>query len=192
MTFLNKHILSTYAVSMVFCWFSGEIRILVLNHMELVKKVILAGHFGVGKSSLVKRFVHQKFSDQYLTTIGVKIDKKVIEVGETQVKMMLWDVAGESSMVKVPKKYFAGAHGILYIFDATREETYLNIENDLFEINKTLMEVPVLVLANKSDLVDPSVEAALKAKISIPFQLTSAKTGENVEASFLELAQQMI
>lgn len=160
--------------------------------MELVKKVILAGHFGVGKSSLVKRFVHQKFSDQYLTTIGVKIDKKVVDVQGATIKMMLWDIAGESNMVKIPTKYFAGAHGIMYVFDATREETYVNIENDLFEINKNLMDKPVIILANKSDLIDPELEDSLKAEISAPFILTSAKTGDKVEESFLELARQMI
>ena len=160
--------------------------------MEIVKKVILTGHFGVGKSSLVKQFVHQKFSDQYLTTIGVKIDKKIIDVDGTQVKMMLWDIAGESNMLKIPQKYFAGAHGILYVFDASREETYENIQNDLFQINKSLREIPFIILANKSDLLDSSLIEKLKAKIDLPFQLTSAKTGDNVEKSFSDLAKNMI
>lgn len=160
--------------------------------MEVVKKVVIAGHFGVGKSSLIKRFVHQKFSDQYLTTIGVKIDKKVVEVDQAKVKMMLWDIAGESSAVKIPKKYFAGAHGILYVFDLTREETYLNIESDLFEINKTLKGCPLIVLANKSDLVEDSFIEDLRSKLSTNFNITSAKTGDHVEDSFLQLAKDML
>lgn len=160
--------------------------------MEIVKKVILTGHFGVGKSSLVKQFVFQKFSDQYLTTIGVKIDKKTVDVGGTSVKMMLWDIAGESNMIKVPKKYFMGAHGILYVFDASREETYQNIESDLFEINKSMRDTPFIVLANKSDLIDDDLAASLKSKINVPFRLTSAKNGENVESSFFELAKNML
>lgn len=160
--------------------------------MEVVKKVVIAGHFGVGKSSLIKRFVHQKFSDQYLTTIGVKIDKKVVEVDQAKVKMMLWDIAGESSAVKIPKKYFAGAHGILYVFDLTREETYLNIESDLFEINKTLKDCPLIVLANKSDLVEDSFIEDLRSKLSTNFKITSAKTGDHVEESFLQLAKDML
>lgn len=160
--------------------------------MEIVKKVVLVGHFGVGKSSLVKRFVHQKFSDQYLTTIGVKIDKKVVDVNGAQVKLMLWDIAGESTAMKIPKKYFAGAHGILYVFDLSREETYSNIQNDLFEISKELKEVPSVVLGNKCDLVEDSFIDELKKEIAIDFKPTSAKSGDFVEEAFLKIAQEII
>ncbi len=160
--------------------------------MEIVKKIVLVGHFGVGKSSLVKRFVHQKFSDQYLTTIGVKIDKKTVEVGGAQVKLMLWDIAGESTAMKIPKKYLAGAHGILYVFDLSREETYNHLQNDLFEISKELKEVPTVVLGNKADLVeDPFIED-LKKELSMDFKATSAKTGDFVEEAFIHLAQEII
>lgn len=160
--------------------------------MEVVKKIVLVGHFGVGKSSLVKRFVHQKFSDQYLTTIGVKIDKKVVEVNGASVKLMLWDIAGESTAMKIPKKYFAGAHGILYVFDLSREETYTNLQNDLFEISKQLKDVPAVVLGNKSDLVDDDFISNLKKEMSMDFKPTSAKTGDFVEDSFIHLAQELI
>ncbi len=160
--------------------------------MEIVKKIVLAGHFGVGKSSLVKRFVHQKFSDQYLTTIGVKIDKKIVDVSGAKVKLMLWDIAGESTAMKIPKKYLAGAHGILYVFDLTREETYSNIQNDLFEISKTLKEVPSIVLGNKSDLVEMEFIHELKKELSMSFHPTSAKTGDHVEDSFKMIAEQLI
>ncbi|MEO9483582.1 MAG: Rab family GTPase [Ekhidna sp.] len=160
--------------------------------MEIVKKIVLVGHFGVGKSSLVKRFVHQKFSDQYLTTIGVKIDKKVVDVSGSQVKLMLWDIAGESTAMKIPKKYFAGAHGILYVFDVSREETYANIQSDLFEISKELNEVPAVVLGNKCDLVEEEFLTQLKGELSLDFKPTSAKTGDFVEESFLYLAQEII
>ncbi|MEO9869149.1 Rab family GTPase [Ekhidna sp.] len=160
--------------------------------MEIVKKVVIAGHFGVGKSSLVKRFVHQQFSDQYLTTIGVKIDKKTVDVNGAQVKMMLWDIAGESTAMKIPKKYFAGTHGILYVFDISREETYATIESDLFEISKTLKGIPTIVLANKSDLVEDTFIEDLRDKLSVSFKLTSAKTGDHVEDSFLHIAKEMI
>ena len=160
--------------------------------MEIVKKIVLAGHFGVGKSSLVKQFVHQKFSDQYLTTIGVKIDKKVIDVSGAKMKLMLWDIAGESTAMKIPKKYLAGAHGILYVFDLTREETYSNIQNDLFEISKTTTQIPSVVLANKSDLVETDFINNLKKELSMDFHVTSAKTGDHVEESFKTIAEQLI
>lgn len=160
--------------------------------MEVVKKVVIAGHFGVGKTSLVSRFVHQKFSDQYLTTIGVKIDKKVVEVNTALVKMMLWDIAGESSAMKIPKKYLAGAHGLMYVFDLSREETYRNIDADLFELNKSLNGNPSVVLGNKSDLVEESFIENLYGSIATDFKITSAKSGENVEDAFLFLAKEML
>ncbi|SNT34319.1 small GTP-binding protein domain-containing protein [Ekhidna lutea] len=160
--------------------------------MEIVKKVVIAGHFGVGKTSLVSRFVHQKFSDQYLTTIGVKIDKKVIELEGATVKMMLWDIAGESSAMKIPKKYLAGAHGLFYVFDLSREETYRNLDTDLFELNKSLNGNPAIVLGNKSDLVEETFIEKLHSSIATDFKITSAKSGENVEEAFLQLAKEML
>ena len=156
------------------------------------KKVILTGSFGVGKTSLFNKFLYNRFSEKYLTTIGVKVDKKKITIDDKEISLMLWDIAGESSAVKIPKKYFAGAHGILYVFDLTREETYLNIESDLFEINKTLKDCPLIVLANKSDLVEDSFIEDLRSKLSTNFKITSAKTGDHVEDSFLQLAKDML
>lgn len=160
--------------------------------MEIVKKVVIAGHFGVGKTSLVSRFVHQKFSDQYLTTIGVKIDKKVVQIGDATIKMMLWDIAGESSAMKIPKKYLAGAHGLLYVFDLNREETYKDLDSDLFELHKSLKGCPSIVLGNKSDLVEEELIEKLQKSIVADFKTTSAKTGTNVEESFLKLAKEML
>lgn len=160
--------------------------------METVRKVILTGHFGVGKTSLVSQFVHSKFSEKYLTTIGVKIDKKVVQIDQTQVKLMLWDIAGETSMLKVPQNYFAGAHGIIYVFDLTREETYEHIEEDLFELQKHHQELPFKVLANKSDLMNEDQIASIRTKIHTSFVQTSAKTGMNVEEVFYELSKEML
>ena len=79
------------------------------------KKVILTGSFGVGKTSLFNQFIHQKFSDKYLTTIGVKVNKKTVTVNNEAVSLLIWDIAGEVSPDKVPNTYFLGASGILYV-----------------------------------------------------------------------------
>ena len=97
----------------------------------LSRKVILTGSFGVGKTSLFSRFIHDSFSDRYITTIGVKVDKKSVEVDGEKVSILLWDIAGEVTQDKVPRSYFLGASAIIYVFDLTRPSTYKNIDIDI-------------------------------------------------------------
>lgn len=96
------------------------------------KKIILTGSFGVGKTSLFNQFIHQTFDDKYITTIGVKVNNKVVEVNERKVSMMVWDIAGEVSQEKVPVAYFLGARGIIYVMDLSRPLTFNNLQADIF------------------------------------------------------------
>ena len=161
--------------------------------MSVSKKVILIGHFGVGKSSLVKRFVHQKFSDEYITTIGVKIDKKAVNVDGLEVTMIIWDIAGEDNQKKVPKSYRLGAHGALYVFDMSRPSTYENLKEELGYLREVIPGIPVQILANKVDLLSNEEQVEVLRKVTDPNVLrTSAKTGENVEKSFELLAKSMV
>ncbi|MEP0986490.1 Rab family GTPase [Ekhidna sp.] len=160
--------------------------------MEVSKKIIVVGHFGVGKTSLIKQFVYEKFSDQYLTTIGVKIDKKLVEIEGAKLNLILWDIAGEQSVSKIPKNYFMGAHGMIYVFDLTREETYQNIEDEIFSIAKENSQMESVVLGNKSDLVSREFIEEVQSEIPIKFKITSAMTGENVEEAFISLAKSIL
>lgn len=161
--------------------------------MPISKKVILVGHFGVGKTSLIKRFVHQKFSDDYLTTIGVKIDKKVLKVDEVEVTLIIWDIAGETNQSKIPKSYQLGAHGVLYVFDVTRPSTYQNLNEQVTYLKQMLPKAPIEVIANKNDLISAEECEQLLSKIDHEgIHTTSAKTGENVEAIFESLAKAML
>lgn len=157
--------------------------------MAISKKVILVGHFGVGKTSLVKRFVEERFSEQYITTIGVKIDKKVVKVNDVEVKLLIWDIAGEEAQKKIPQSYRLGAHGVLYVFDLSRPSTYQHLNEELEELERVLPGVPKQVLANKMDLVDDAFLTALKSELNCPFEATSAKTGRHVEEAFVQLAK---
>lgn len=161
------------------------------------KKVILTGSFGVGKTSLFNQFVHSKFSDKYLTTIGVKVSKKVIKIDGEELSILLWDVAGEISQDKVPVSYFLGATGVIYVFDLTRPTTYKNIASDIVYLKKILskskVSVKIKVVGNKKDLVTPEQIEGITAVLDTGFDLlTSAKTGENVEALFHELGKELI
>mgnify|MGYP001799575405 CR=1 FL=1 len=161
--------------------------------MPISKKVILVGHFGVGKTSLIKRFVHQKFSDDYLTTIGVKIDKKVLNVDSAELTLIIWDIAGETNQSKIPKSYQLGAHGVLYVFDITRPSTYDNLHEQLNYLRSILPMAPIEVIANKKDLLSAEEqEQVLEGIRHTGIHATSAKTGENVEMIFEKLAGAML
>lgn len=156
------------------------------------KKVILVGHFGVGKTSLVQQFVHSKFSDAYLTTIGVKIDKKSVQIEGLEINLLIWDIAGETAQNKVPKSYQLGAHGVLYVFDLTRPSTYNNLHEQLKFLKELLPNTPIEILANKKDLVSQDEIATVLSELGLEIKVTSAKTGEHVEEAFVRLTKAMI
>lgn len=157
------------------------------------KKVILTGSFGVGKTSLFNQFVFNKFSDKYLTTIGVKVSKKTIEVQGAEMSILLWDIAGEVSQDKVPISYFLGASGIIYVCDLTRPLTFKNLKEDLEYLRGLLPNGEFKVVGNKIDLLTPEEMKLAIDAMPMPCDITtSAKTGENVEDLFLQLATDMI
>lgn len=157
------------------------------------KKVILTGSFGVGKTSLFNQFIHQKFSDKYLTTIGVKVNKKTVEAGGESVSLLIWDIAGEVTQDKVPTSYFLGASGILYVVDLSRPLTFKNIKEDINYLKELLPGGKIKVVGNKKDLLSDSELKDIVKSIEAPVDATtSAKTGENVEELFLALTNEMI
>lgn len=157
------------------------------------KKVILTGSFGVGKTSLFNQFIFSRFSDRYLTTIGVKVNKKVVNINGREVPLLIWDIAGEVAQDKVPNTYFLGASGIIYVFDLTRPLTYKNIKEDLEYLKDLLPGVLVKVVGNKKDLVNEDELNQVREECTLPIDIvTSAKTGENVEALFNNLAGELI
>ncbi len=157
------------------------------------KKVILTGSFGVGKTSLFNQFIHNKFSDKYLTTIGVKVNKKMIEVNGRELSLLLWDIAGEVSQDKVPTSYFLGASGIIYVIDLTRPSTYKHIVKDIEHLKEITKGGVIKIVANKKDLIDDNQLAEIEERISLPWDIvTSAKTGENVQELFLTLGRELV
>lgn len=153
-------------------------------------KVVLLGAPAVGKTSLVRRFVHQVFDSEYQSTLGVKVDRKNVEVGEKTVNLLLWDVHGEAEGVVVTSSYLQGAHAAILVVDATRPETIdvaLGLGN---RVRESSPGVDVYAVANKTDLDvnQPVLDAALEAAGFESVLSTSAKTGEGVEDLFVALA----
>lgn len=156
------------------------------------KKVCMVGVFGTGKSSLVQRFVHSLFSERYLSTVGVKIDRKALELDGTPMTLVLWDLAGRDKHEDITVSYLRGAHAVLYVADGTRKETCDQLSELRALARDAAGDIPAVLALNKSDLVDswtltPEYENALAAEWEIV--RTSAKTGAGVEEAFLRLAR---
>lgn len=159
------------------------------------KKICLLGGFGVGKTSLVSRFVHSLFSDKYLTTIGVKIEKKSVALPGTQVELVIWDLYGYDDFQKLRVSYLRGASGYLLVADGTRRSSLDTAVEVQRLAGESLGPVPFILAVNKADLraqweVDA---AALEERTRAGWRIveTSAKTGERVEGAFSTLAQEM-
>jgi small GTP-binding protein len=160
------------------------------------KKVCMLGAFAVGKTSLVARFVKNLFSEKYLTTVGVKIEKKILTVGNQNVLLMLWDLAGEDEFLQVRMSYVRGAAGYFLVADGMRRNTLEVITMLQQRVEETIGQVPFLVLLNKVDVqgqweVDARALKELKQKDWEVF-LTSARTGAGVENAFLELTKRIL
>lgn len=162
----------------------------------IAKKICLLGSFAVGKTSLVGRFVHSMYSDEYHTTVGVKVDKKIVELGDDKVKLMIWDIAGKDEFFVPPTSYLRGSAGFILVIDGTRLSTVKAAEELYQQISELCPDSSCTLLLNKWDLQneweleDDSLKTFEKA--NIPILKTSAKTGELVEEAFLGLATQLL
>ncbi len=160
------------------------------------KKVCMVGAFGVGKTSLVARFVKSIFSDKYHTTVGVKIDKKALTIDGQEMTLMLWDLAGEDALTQVKSTQLRGSSGYILVADGCRAST-LEAAIDLHSrVEGELGKVPFTCVVNKADLRETwEVDAAALERLSgqgWTMLLTSAKSGEGVETLFEELAGRML
>ncbi|MCK5309224.1 MAG: GTP-binding protein [Thermoplasmata archaeon] len=180
---------------------------------KTVKKVVLLGESAVGKTSLIKRFVHDEFADDYISTIGTKVSKKVIDMNvegqEIQVNLMIWDMLGREGYMSTQARQIVGAQGVIIVGDITRPETMANLEKYWIPlILRTIgtVKLPFIFLGNKVDLADDDslmntldIMSELEERYNhgmkqyIPehlntWFLTSAKTGEKVEESFESMA----
>jgi len=166
----------------------------------LKKKVCLLGSFGVGKTSLIRRYVFDLFDDQYLSTIGVKVSQKVLPPIEkhdghfVQYHLMLWDIEGQEKFKDYLDNYYVGASGAVLVLDLTRQDSWQLIPKIMERFKAVNPQASLILACNKTDLLPDnhqSVRAAaeLAADLHIDYFLTSAKTGQNVQLFFEQLAR---
>ncbi|UCC20076.1 MAG: GTP-binding protein [Promethearchaeota archaeon] len=163
-------------------------------------KLILIGDFAAGKTSLITRFVQNLFKEDYQSTVGVDISQKVIKLGkDTKIKFIIWDIGGQMpKMAPYRKKFYEGANCAFIVIDRTRPDGLETIEKWLFELKSYIKEeISIILVGNKSDLVDEIFISEEDIRIvanrfSFNYIITSAKTGESVNNSFLNIAYQFI
>ena len=160
-------------------------------------KVVVLGEGAVGKTAIVTRFSHGFFRTDYKTTIGSQFAVKNIDVegaeGENQVvKLQIWDVAGQSRFQILRPMYYRGSNGGLLVYDVSRRRTFMLLQEWLDELHKAIQkEIPLVLVANKTDLPDRVVEPSEGREFAdshgMPYVESSAKTGEGVVDIFEQL-----
>ena len=160
------------------------------------KKICMLGAFAVGKTSLTKRFVESIFSEKYHTTLGVKVDKKVVTVKGEDMNLLIWDIHGEDEFLEIRSYYLNGSSGYILVADVTRQDTLARALKIKKMADETVGDIPFILALNKVDIlldwdIDEDDVKKLEAEKWKIFR-TSAKTGENVETMFYELSRLML
>jgi len=168
---------------------------------RIKKKICLLGSFAVGKTSLVERFVRNRFDDKYLTTIGVKISQKMLPplqgplAGKlVQYDFLIWDIAAMEKFDDMARNYYRGAAGAIAVADLTRPETISGLQQICRYFLSVSPGAKIAVLGNKFDIFKKNEETtrrlkAVSSNLATEPIMTSAKTGKRVEEAFLMLAR---
>jgi small GTP-binding protein len=173
-----------------------------MKFLDYSKKIVLVGDAAVGKTSLIRRFVIDKFDDKYIVTIGTKTSRKQMEFKyEKQdlaitLTLNIWDIIGQKEMKKLHTLYFKGSEGVIVVCDMTRADTLASVAEWLNGVYECCGKVPGVMACNKSDLKDEFAitEAQLQAtanQFGMKFFHCSAKTGDNVEGIFNEIGSKL-
>lgn len=172
------------------------------------RKIVVIGDFAVGKTSLIKEFLDRQFSDEYLVTIGVKISRKLIKLAasdspnnqEQEIELIIWDIEGKSQFSSISSSYLQGARGAIIVADLTRQETITNVLDHIERVSSLNPKgIGIIVAFNKADLLDEKqsekllkINRVLNYPQILATHITSAKTGQNVEKIFKELAEYLV
>lgn len=176
------------------------------------QKMCLVGDFGVGKTSLIRQFVDRQFSDQYLSTVGVKISRKIVYIDDNfhknsnqlsqnldQLQLVVWDIEGSTRFKAIAPSYLQGAKGALIVGDVTRSSSIENLKDHIQLFQSVNPKSCAIVALNKVDLIDRDEQDQILQSIitelndiKISIHMTSAKTGLGVDAIFQTLAQQIL
>lgn len=160
-------------------------------------KYIIIGDTGVGKSCLLLQFTDKRFQPVHDLTIGVEFGARMITINNRQIKLQIWDTAGQESFRSITRSYYRGAAGALLVYDITRRETFNHLTRWLEEARQNAnQEMVIMLIGNKSDLehrrqVTKEEGEQFAKEHNLIFLETSAKTAANVEEAFIATAQKI-
>ena len=164
---------------------------------DYILKICLLGEAKVGKTTLVYRFIENKFRTDFRNTLGVNLLKKTVKIGDATVVTQIWDLGGQEPFKKLRKLYLEGAEGALLLFDVTNQQSFTKLGEWISSFREVHGDKPVVLIGNKIDLkeniiIDQSQAERYANENNMSLVLTSAKTGVNVEKSFVDLLKRII
>ena len=168
-----------------------------LSEKNYILKVCIVGDGSVGKTSMVFQYSEQNFQERYIMTIGSNFAIKSLKIGDTKVKIQIWDLAGQKHFSFVRPPFYRGSSGTLYVFDLTRRQSFDNLISWKEEV-ETVINKPSILIGNKNDLHEDRLITKEEA-VSFANEMgalmyieTSAKTGENLDLAFLTLIKKIL
>ena len=163
----------------------------------VTKKVVFGGDSGVGKTSIIRKYVENEFSQFSSTpTVNVNFSSKEITVNDSTVKLQFWDTAGQEAYRSISVSYFRNAKGIVLVYDVTNPQTFLNLKDWIGMIEEKAGNIPWIIFGNKSDLMENAISeeeiASLAQDYGVNYFIGSAKDGVNIDEAFYNLTELMI
>ncbi|MHA1785832.1 MAG: Rab family GTPase [Candidatus Helarchaeota archaeon] len=158
-------------------------------------KIVILGDPAVGKTSLIVRFIKNKFLDDYKTTLGVDFLTKELNLYGASVRMMIWDMGGQDKWLSRRAKFMRGTDGAIVVYSNTDVKSYLNLDKWLDEVYQYAnKDIPICIIKNKTDLppIRELYPKKILEKLSTQLIETSAKTGKNVEMMFTHIATEIV
>ncbi len=163
---------------------------------EMIKKVCVLGDPGVGKTSIINRYVKNVFSPDYLSTIGARTCTKQLDLADGNIILSIWDIAGQETSRNLGSSHYQGCQGVIFVYDLASQESFEGLINWEYQLKKVVKDAPVVMLGNKLDLVDegglPENRFPPGYKFKANFFMVSAKTGDKVAKAFEYLGNQIL